>query len=417
MALPQNIAKAALKALLQSKKEPTPQNYESAYNEAAQKLGGAPSGGFELQKLCDMIEPELKAANFARNFKSKDELSIALIKNANQLFSYKKNYALQQEILRFCLRILGELPAKNISQLAKGHLLEQSKLNFNTLQVWRDRWAQCAKSAPELLKEAIEEIAAKAAEAKIAELKSIEDIESKSIESKNIESKNIESAPKIQAQNLEQNSKNTNSAQDSIESKNTQEEQKTQDSINNENFSNNNIKKENTTFKQADKLPIDPATQLISQNGMREVLNFAEDEYKKSGINYAVIFFGISKFEKLNEVYGEQAAKRVFMSLGRLLKQYSNNRDLIAYWGDSEFLCALLERQKPQTMAFVKELDKAVKESIFMFKQTRINIEISASVSYRVDCADLETMLKTTIAEFKKNKDSIGIIKDVRANS
>lgn len=408
MALPQNIAKAALKALLQSKKEPTPQNYESAYNEAAQKLGGTPSGGFELQKLCDMIEPELKATSFARNFKSKDELSIALIKNANQLFSYKKNYALQQEILRFCLRILGELPAKNISQLAKGHLLEQSKLNFNTLQIWRDRWAQCAKSAPELLKEAIEEIATKAAEAKIAELKSIENIEFK-----NIESKNIESAPKIQDQNL----KNTNSTQDSIESKKTQEKQIIQDSINNENFSNDNTKKENTTFKQADKLPIDPATQLISQDGMREVLNFAEDEYKKSGINYAVIFFGISKFEKLNEVYGEQAAKRVFISLGRLLKQYSNERDLIAYWGDSEFLCALLERQKPQTMAFIRELDKAIKESIFMFKQTRINIEISASVSYRVDCVDLETMLKTTIAEFKKNKDSTGIIKDVRANS
>ena len=158
-------------------------------------------------------------------------------------------------------------------------------------------------------------------------------------------------------------------------------------------------------------LPIDAATTLISKTGMQEVLNYAEDTFVKEGKNYAVIVFGIAGYDRIKSHYGLEAAKRILATLGRLLKQYSNTSDLIAYYGDEEFLACLLDRKKDEAIAFIHHLDKIVRNSKFMFQQIRIEISLSAQVSHRVEEKDLESMLKISLEEFVKHKDSQGIIK------
>ena len=123
-----------------------------------------------------------------------------------------------------------------------------------------------------------------------------------------------------------------------------------------------------------------------------------------------MIVFGIAAYDKIKEQFGLEAAKRVLSTLGRLLKQHSNTSDLIAYYGEEEFLACLLERDKNAAIAFIRELDAIVRGSKFMFQQTRIDISLSAQASHRVEAKDLESMLKMSLEEFIKNKDSQGII-------
>lgn len=67
---------------------------------------------------------------------------------------------------------------------------------------------------------------------------------------------------------------------------------------------------------------------------MQEVLDFAESQFQNNQKNYSVIVFGIAAYEKVKEHFGLEAAKRVMATLGRLLKRYSNESDLIAYYGE-----------------------------------------------------------------------------------
>ncbi|WP_300792809.1 diguanylate cyclase [Helicobacter sp. UBA3407] len=157
-------------------------------------------------------------------------------------------------------------------------------------------------------------------------------------------------------------------------------------------------------------LPIDSMTTLVSKEGMQEVLDFAESQFQNNQKNYSVIVFGIAAYEKVKEHFGLEAAKRVMATLGRLLKRYSNESDLIAYYGEEEFLACLLERSKEEAIEFIRNLDSIVSQSIFMFQQTRINISLSAQVSHRVESESLENMLKVSLEEFSKHKDSKGII-------
>ena len=163
-------------------------------------------------------------------------------------------------------------------------------------------------------------------------------------------------------------------------------------------------------YNQIFALPIDAMTTLVSQQGMQEVLGFAESQFKENQKNYSVIIFGIAAYDKIKEHFGFEAAKKVLATLGRLLKQYSNESDLIAYYGEEEFLACLLEREKEEAIQFIHNLDSIVSQSVFMFQQTRINISLSAQVSHRIESESLENMLKVSLEEFAKHKDSKGII-------
>lgn len=48
------------------------------------------------------------------------------------------------------MRFLSTHPHKEISQLAKGQLLEIDKLNAQSMQMWRERWAEQIKEIAEL---------------------------------------------------------------------------------------------------------------------------------------------------------------------------------------------------------------------------------------------------------------------------
>ena len=163
-------------------------------------------------------------------------------------------------------------------------------------------------------------------------------------------------------------------------------------------------------YADMDSLPINSITTLISKEGMQDILNFAEEEYRENKKNYSVVIFGIVSYHQALELYGSEALKRVLTILGKFLKKYSNTSDLIAYYGEEKFLACLLDRQKEQAITFIRKLDAEVRKSIFVYQQTRIPIKLSAQVAHRIEEESLEKMLKVVLEEFAKYEDTQGII-------
>ncbi|WP_300691838.1 MULTISPECIES: diguanylate cyclase [Helicobacter] len=400
----QIIAREALKALLKEGKEPTPEFYAEAFYAQAKKLGSNVGEiDFSTEKILEMLDKEVRESLFNRKFKNKNELITSLVQSIHHLFFYKRNFYTQLEILKLLLRSLTTHPHKEISMLAKGQLLEIDKLNAQSMQIWRERWAEQMKGIVEL--DFIDL-------AKGLEVLSGFKIQNSSFchwqeEARKCLKKNTNKETKIKLlHKLEKILKEQFSKleQNQVAKKSPKHHQTT--------TSTHQPKHKSVPLKYNDiySLPIDSMTTLVSKEGMQEVLDFAESQFQNNQKNYSVIVFGIAAYEKVKEHFGLEAAKRVMATLGRLLKRYSNESDLIAYYGEEEFLACLLERSKEEAIEFIRNLDSIVSQSIFMFQQTRINISLSAQVSHRVESESLENMLKVSLEEFSKHKDSKGII-------
>ncbi|WP_297809594.1 diguanylate cyclase [uncultured Helicobacter sp.] len=398
----QIIAREALKELLKEGKEPTPEFYAEAFYAQAKKIGvNVGEVDFSIEKILEMLDKEIKESLFNRKFKNKNELIAALVHSINHLFFYKRNFSTQLEIVKLLLRLLATHPHKEISMLAKGQLLEIDKLNAKSIQMWRERWAEQIKGITEL--DFIDL-------AKGLEILSGFKISSSSFCQWQQEARNIlktKSSKEVKINLL-------NKLESILKEQFTKITQDTKESpqVNPSKATHKPKPKVSAPLKyhQASSLPIDAMTTLVSRQGMEEVLEFAELQFQNHHKNYSVIVFGISAYDKIKGHFGLEAAKRVLATLGRLLKQYSNESDLIAYYSEEEFLACLLEREREEAIQFIRNLDSIVSQSIFMFQQTRINISLSAQVSHRVESESLENMLKVSLEEFSKHKDSKGII-------
>ena len=395
----QSIAREALKELLKEGKEPTPEFYAEAFNAQAKKLGANVGEiDFSISKILEMLDKEVRESLFHQKFKHKNELITALVHSINHLYFYKKNFYTQLEILKLLLRLVATHPNKEIASLAKGHLLVIDKLNAQSMQMWRERWINYIKEMADMdfvdLAKGLEILLGFKIDCTLfCQWQEKARLALKSNPSKDIKIKlmrDLETAFRAQFD------KKVEIPKSSVQSPPLKDSQASQE--------------QPLTFKDIASLPIDAVTTLMSKHGIEEVLDFAELEYQKNQKNYAVIVFGIAAYDKIKEQFGLEAAKRVLSTLGRLLKQHSNTSDLIAYYGEEEFLACLLERDKNAAIAFIRELDAIVRGSKFMFQQTRIDISLSAQASHRVEAKDLESMLKMSLEEFIKNKDSQGII-------
>ena len=395
----QSIAREALKELLKEGKEPTPEFYAEAFNAQAKKLGANVGEiDFSTSKILEMLNKEVRESLFHQKFKHKNELITALVHSINHLYFYKKNFYTQLEILKLLLRLVATHPNKEIASLAKGHLLVIDKLNAQSMQMWRERWINYIKEMADMdfvdLAKGLEILLGFKIDCTLfCQWQEKARLALKSNPSKDIKIKlmrDLETAFRVQFD------KKVEIPKSSVQSPPLKDSQASQE--------------QPLTFKDIASLPIDAVTTLMSKHGMEEVLDFAELEYQKNQKNYAVIVFGIAAYDKIKEQFGLEAAKRVLSTLGRLLKQHSNTSDLIAYYGEEEFLACLLERDKNAAIAFIRELDAIVRDSKFMFQQTRIDISLSAQASHRVEAKDLESMLKMSLEEFIKNKDSQGIV-------
>ncbi len=408
------IAREALKELLKDGREPTPEVYAEVYYTQAKKMGVSVEADLSVDKVLEMLDKEAREAMFNKPFKNKNELLIALIKAINALFFSKKNFGTSLDILKLLLRILATYPQKDINSLARGQLIEIDKLNAQIMQIWREHWNNKVKQNLELdivdCLRGIEILSQfEIPNAKFQEWQSKARQVLKGKDNKGEQIQLFTALGAVIAE-ISQQAQSTQNTQD----KQTKETQSTvdaqQESLNPQ-IPPQTPKKAVLQYKELSALPIDATTTLMGKEGMREVLNFAEDNFIREGKNYSVIVFGICAYDKLKERFGIDAAKKVLITLGRLLKQHSNASDLIAYYGEEEFLACLLEREKEEAIQFIRQLDKIVSNSKFMFQQMRIEISLSAQVSHRVEEKDLESMLKMSLEEFKKHRDSQGIIR------
>jgi diguanylate cyclase (GGDEF)-like protein len=137
-----------------------------------------------------------------------------------------------------------------------------------------------------------------------------------------------------------------------------------------------------------------------------EELKKQESSFKRFNINYSIVFFDIDHFKNINDTYGHDAGDVILKSLGLLFKRYARDIDMIGRFGGEEFVAILPNTNKEGAFKFAEKIRQIVKKTKFMYKNTRINVTISAGVANRNETNSSDETLKLAderLYEAKRN--------------
>jgi len=135
-------------------------------------------------------------------------------------------------------------------------------------------------------------------------------------------------------------------------------------------------------------------TDIANKKALFEDLNKYETLYQRKKENYSVVFFDIDHFKKINDTYGHEAGDTILKSLGVLFKRYIRESDTIGRYGGEEFIAILPKADKKEAFEFAKKIREIVEKTKFLYKNTRIDVTISAGVASRNEVNSKEELIK-----------------------
>ena len=151
---------------------------------------------------------------------------------------------------------------------------------------------------------------------------------------------------------------------------------------------------ENKVKKLQKEVKTDFLTNMANKKAIEEELRKQEAAYKRYGTNYSVVFFDIDHFKNINDTYGHDAGDVILKSLGLLFRRYAREVDTIGRFGGEEFVAILPNTNKEGAYKFAEKLREIVQKTKFMYKNTRINVSVSAGVASRDEVNSKEELLK-----------------------
>ena len=163
---------------------------------------------------------------------------------------------------------------------------------------------------------------------------------------------------------------------------------------------------ENKLEKLQKEIKTDFLTNIANKKAILEELNKQDSVYKRFKTNYSVVFFDIDHFKNINDTFGHEAGDVVLKSMGLLLKRYTRDIDLIGRYGGEEFIAILPNTNKDGAFKFADKIRNIIKNTKFMYKNTRINVTISGGVAERKEVNSKEELLKLADDRLYKAKKS-----------
>ena len=148
----------------------------------------------------------------------------------------------------------------------------------------------------------------------------------------------------------------------------------------------------------------DDLTQMLNKKALNDELKKQEEYFKRFSRTYSIIFFDIDHFKNVNDTYGHDAGDVILKSIGLLLNRYSREIDVVGRFGGEEFIIIAPETIKEGAKVFAEKIRRVIAKTKFMYKNTRIDINISAGVAERIETNSMEETLKLSDERLYKAK-------------
>lgn len=130
---------------------------------------------------------------------------------------------------------------------------------------------------------------------------------------------------------------------------------------------------------------IDYLTNVLNRRALDN--EFEKIEKKRTIFNssYAIVFYDIDHFKKINDVYGHDCGDAVLRTFAAILKNLTRAEDTVGRYGGEEFIVLLNYDNTREIIKYINRVKELVQTSDFNYKNEKVDIKFSAGVSYRAN--------------------------------
>lgn len=166
----------------------------------------------------------------------------------------------------------------------------------------------------------------------------------------------------------------------------------------------NSLENELNRTKQENKK--DFLTQVLTRKAFNEELIKVESSYSRLKTQYAIIFFDIDHFKKVNDTYGHECGDVVLSTFGKILDKSTREIDLVGRYGGEEFIAVVHFNLDRELLQFLKRVKTIVTENSFIYQDKKLKITFSAGVTIRDKYPTYDIALQKADALLYKAKES-----------
>jgi diguanylate cyclase (GGDEF)-like protein len=138
----------------------------------------------------------------------------------------------------------------------------------------------------------------------------------------------------------------------------------------------------------------DHLTGVLNRKAYENELEKLEDKYKRLKQDFAVVFFDLDYFKKINDTYGHSTGDIVLKHFATLLKKLTRHSDIIGRYGGEEFVVVISYNKYDELIGYAKRIKNIVNSNKFICGEHKIELTFSAGIELRSNCDTLETTIK-----------------------
>jgi diguanylate cyclase (GGDEF)-like protein len=127
----------------------------------------------------------------------------------------------------------------------------------------------------------------------------------------------------------------------------------------------------------------DYLTGTLTRRAYETELKKFDEKYKRLGLDFAIIFFDIDHFKKVNDNYGHDGGDVILKTFAKLLMKLTRDIDIVGRFGGEEFVVALHYKDERELEKYISRIKNVVTKNKFVYLQNKVHITFSAGVHLR----------------------------------
>lgn len=146
--------------------------------------------------------------------------------------------------------------------------------------------------------------------------------------------------------------------------------------------------------KAEEEKSIDYLTCVLTRRAYQIELDRVEEHFKVFDSNYAIIFYDLDHFKKINDNYGHDCGDFVLATFASILKKLTRNEDVICRFGGEEFISLVHYNNHLEVENYLKRVKNIISNNRFVYGDIKIKVEFCAGVSFRKNYESYDDALK-----------------------
>ncbi len=150
----------------------------------------------------------------------------------------------------------------------------------------------------------------------------------------------------------------------------------------------------------------DHLTGLLTRRAYDKEIQKFEESYKRDKQDYALIFFDLDHFKKVNDDYGHDCGDIVLKTFAQILLKLTRKTDIVGRYGGEEFVAAVHYNNEDELVKYLTRVKSVVTTNKFKYNDLKLNITFSAGVDLRSKHQNYTDTIQQTDLLLYQAKDS-----------